>query len=152
MPPNYAQRFADLRARAQARLEGALSERLQRRTRQGLPPPGQEPRPFTTAGIQGPSSFIRPGAEWTDWVYPAPSTGGKSGQTFVRQARWSPSQEVLEVIFASGGKLGTGDGWQYDGVTAEDWREYLHAGRSYPMLFEQMRFGTGQPFRSGGAK
>jgi hypothetical protein len=54
--------------------------------------------------------------------------------------RWSPTRDVLEVVFANTGKR-----WQYPGVTAGDWREIRSGSRTWPMLLQQLRFGRGQP-------
>jgi hypothetical protein len=57
-------------------------------------------------------------------------------------ARYSPERQILEVIFEN-----TGKGWQYDGVDEEAWRLYQSGERSWPVLYQQMKSGPGQPSR-----
>jgi hypothetical protein len=101
----------------------------------------EEP-PTGPAGMQAPTpDTVDPQSDFTSWMN-APSTGGVSGRPFVSMARYSPARQLLEVIFSN-----TGRPWQYSGVDEESWKQYRSGERSWPMLYQQMRFGPGQPSR-----
>ena len=148
MTDRFAQASAALAARQRERRgTGPVSGRTERRDRQRMQAlalhPGlvahEEPGP---RNLQVPTpGTVDPGEDFTSWMN-APSTGGASGRPFVSMARYSARHQILEVIFANTSKR-----WEYSGVDEEAWHQYRSGERSWPMLFDQRRFGPGQPSR-----
>jgi hypothetical protein len=89
--------------------------------------PSEDIESFDPAGIQGPTPVQLPGDQWTEWTL-CPSLGGRSGRPMSESARWNAEAAIMQVRFASGGRGGVPNVYQYSSIDAETWRDFM-AGR-----------------------
>jgi hypothetical protein len=134
--PRFGQAACDLLARAQARLDLARQERQQRWLCQAGQ--GEEDlRAFQPRGLQGVAPLYQPADDWSDWQV-CPRSGGKSGKRMSDAACYNPELRRMRVRFASGGKSGTGNVYEYPGVSELEFINFLSGrlggGRTFPVL------------------
>jgi hypothetical protein len=136
MADRFAEADAALEVRREARRAGAdISARSIRRDRQRLQAlqlhpalvPAEEPPAFAPRGLQGQTSVRLPGDQWTQWQV-CPSLGGRSGRRMSSQATFNEEAGLMRVRFESGGRSGTGNTYQYDGIDRPTWNAFM-AGR-----------------------
>ncbi len=137
---DYAAALLERRQR-ERRGTGPVSGRTERRDRQRLQAlqlhPGvahtEDVEDFTNngmqdlKGIQGPTPVQLPGDQWTQWEV-CPSYGGNSGRPMSDLARFNAEAGTLQVKFASGGRGGVPNTYQYSGRDEGTWGDFM-AGR-----------------------
>jgi hypothetical protein len=141
VPLDYSvrQNVQSLLTRVRARTDAALAERQRRWQQQPVQVPEQQddPRAFTPRGIQGVTPVRQPGDDWTQWQV-CPGTGGKSGERMSDMARHNPTLRLMQVQFASGGSDGTGNTYEYPGVSQIEFVNFLSGrlggGQTWPVL------------------